>query len=129
MNFTVCGHAWDYAHRTIVLLCSAPSAFPLVSVALFGASALPVALTRGCVGLKMAFAALAGGSLRLSLLACMALLSHSLSLSHSRCISVYLVSSAQLSSPLAVMTPPHEFFSLLNMRLLLLYLYYYIIPH
>lgn len=127
MNFTVCGRAWDYTHRTIVLLCSAPSAFPFVSVALFGASALPVALTRGRVGLKMPFAALAGGSLRLSLLACMALLSHSLSLTLD--VSVYLVSSAQLSSPLAVITPPHEFFSLLNMRLLLLYLYYYIIPH
>lgn len=127
MNFTVCGRAWDYIHRTIVLLCSAPSAFPLVSVALFGASALPVALTRGRVGLKMPFAALAGGSLRLSLLACMALLSHSLSLTLD--VSVYLVSSAQLSSPLAVITPPHEFFFLLNMRLLLLYLYYYIIPH
>lgn len=127
MNFTVCGRAWDYTHRTIVLLCSAPSAFPLVSVALFGASALPVALTRGRVGLKMPFAALAGGSLHLSLLACMALLSHSLSLTLD--VSVYLVSSAQLSSPLAVITPPHEFFSLLNMRLLLLYLYYYIIPH
>lgn len=125
MNFTVCGRAWDYAHRTIVLLCSAPSACPLVSVALFGASALPVALTRGRVGLKMPFAALAGGSLRLSLLACMALLSHSLTLD----VSVYLVSSAQLSSPLAEITPPHEFFSLLNMTLLLLYLYYYIIPH
>lgn len=53
----------------------------------------------------------------------------SFSLSLTLDVSVYLVSSAQLSSPLAVITPPHEFFSLLNMRLLLLYLYYYIIPH
>lgn len=51
-----------------------------------------VALTRGRVGLKMPFAALAGGSLRLSLLACTALLSHSLSLS----LSMYLCISRLL---------------------------------
>lgn len=93
-----------------LLFFSAPSAIPLVSVTLFGASALPVALTRGHAGAKLPFAALAAGSLRLSLLACTALLY--------LCISC-LLCAAFLTTHCD--TPPHEFFSLFNMRLILPY--------